>query len=90
MRLRPVLIALPICAAAGLAQSPSDAAAPPPVLNWPIACQLGRDCFIQHYVDQDPGPGAKDYRCGVMTYDKHNGVDIRLPSLAASIIRPTM
>lgn len=38
---------------------------------------------MQHYVDHDPGPGAKDYRCGAQTYDAHNGLDIRLPDLAA-------
>jgi hypothetical protein len=34
-------------------------------------------------VDRDPGPGTRDYRCGLQTYDKHNGVDIRLPDMAA-------
>lgn len=64
--------------------SPSAMTAPAsPSLGFPLACELGRTCEIQHYVDRDPGPGAKDYRCGTMTYDKHNGVDIRVPDMAA-------
>ena len=54
-----------------------------PVLAQPIACDVGRSCFIQHYVDLDPGPGARDFTCGSQTYDGHNGVDIRLTSMAA-------
>lgn len=54
-----------------------------PVLAWPVACAPGRDCFVQNYVDHDPGPGRKDYRCRSMTYDHHTGTDIRIPSLAA-------
>ncbi len=60
------------------------AAAPaPPTLELPIACAPGRTCEVQHYVDHDPGPGAKDYRCGAQTYEAHNGLDIRLPDMAA-------
>ncbi|MGU3538716.1 M23 family metallopeptidase [Methylobacterium sp. A54F] len=52
-------------------------------LRLPLDCELGRTCFVQHYVDRDPGPGARDYACGSRTYDKHNGIDFRLPSLPA-------
>ncbi|RZA10579.1 MAG: M23 family metallopeptidase, partial [Proteobacteria bacterium] len=31
----------------------------------------------------DPGPGAKDYRCGTQTYQDHGGVDIRLLDMDA-------
>lgn len=58
-------------------------AAAAPSLNLPIACQVGRTCEVQNYVDRDPGPGAKDYRCGRETYQDHNGVDIRLLDMAA-------
>ena len=51
-------------------------------LDLPIACTLGEDCFIQQYVDRDPGPGAGDYACGAQTYDGHDGVDIRLRTTA--------
>lgn len=46
----------------------------------PVACEIGRTCFIQNYVDIDDGPAARDYMCGTLTYDGHNGVDFRLPS----------
>ena len=57
--------------------------APAPQLELPIACVPGRTCFIQQYPDHDPGPGARDYRCGQRVYDGHDGVDIRLPSIAS-------
>ncbi len=32
---------------------------------------------------REPGPGTRDYRCGLQTYEKHTGVDIRLLDMAA-------
>lgn len=58
---------------------PADA----PRLAFPVACKIGETCEIQNYVDRDPGPGAKDYRCGTQTYQDHGGVDIRLLDMAA-------
>ncbi len=52
-------------------------------LSKPIACEIGRTCFIQQYADHDPGPGARDYRCLGATYDGHDGTDFRLPDKAA-------
>ena len=52
-------------------------------LGMPIACEPGRTCYIQNYVDADPSPSAKDYKCGTLTYDAHNGTDFRVPSLQA-------
>jgi hypothetical protein len=75
------LLALSALAAAALA--PAAAQAPAPQLAFPLACQAGRTCEIQHYVDRDPGPGTRDYRCGLQTYQAHNGVDIRVPDMAA-------
>jgi hypothetical protein len=49
-----------------------------PVLSLPIRCEIGKQCFVQNYVDTDPGPGVKDYRCGYLTYDGHKGTDIRV------------
>jgi len=59
------------------------AAAPAGALEFgfPLACDIGVDCAIQHYVDRDPGPGAVDYHCGHQTYQGHNGTDIRIPTL---------
>ena len=60
------------------------AAAPAPKLQlaWPIDCRLGTTCAVQNYPDDDPGPGARDYACHGRTYQKHNGTDIRLTSMA--------
>jgi len=74
MRLALLLLAL-------LAASP--ALAGPPPLALPIDCTLGETCFIQNYVDDDPGPDAADFACGSLTYDGHKGTDFALPSFAA-------
>lgn len=50
----------------------------------PIACEIGRSCEIQNYVDVDPSPGARDYRCGTLSYQNHSGTDFRLRDLAAA------
>lgn len=52
-------------------------------LKMPAACEVGRTCYLQNYVDADPSPSAKDYRCGTRSYDAHNGTDFRLPSMTA-------
>jgi murein DD-endopeptidase MepM/ murein hydrolase activator NlpD len=52
-------------------------------LELPVGCEVGKSCFIQQYFDHDRGPGALDYTCGIMSYDGHDGVDIRLATLAA-------
>lgn len=67
----------------GLAASTASGAPGTPALSFPLACEPGKTCEVQHYVDRDPGPGTRDYRCGLQTYDTHNGVDIRLPDMAA-------
>jgi hypothetical protein len=54
------------------------AAEGPPSLVLPIDCEIGRACIVQNYVDRDPGSGARDYRCGLLTYDGHKGTDIRV------------
>lgn len=58
--------------------------APAPPLAFPLACEIGRTCEIQHYVDRDPAAGAaRDYHCGPRTNDGHDGTDIRLRNMAA-------
>jgi hypothetical protein len=75
---------LALTAVASLAAFVAHSAPPPgPKLGLPIACVLGRTCEIQHYVDRDPGPGVRDYRCATQTYEGHNGIDFRLPDMAA-------
>ncbi len=60
----------------------------PPRLELPVACEIGAACVVQNYVDQDPGPGARDHACGPLSYDGHQGTDIRLagrPEMAAGV-----
>jgi hypothetical protein len=59
------------------------ASAEPPRLEFPLNCTLGLDCFVQQYVDRDPGPAGQDYACGHLTASNHKGVDIAVPDLAA-------
>jgi murein DD-endopeptidase MepM/ murein hydrolase activator NlpD len=82
MKFRNVLtIAAPIVLAS-TADLPAQTEAPP-ALELPLACRVGETCFIQQYFDHDSGPGAKDYRCGPMSYNGHDGVDLRAPTLTA-------
>ena len=47
-------------------------------LELPLDCHIGVDCFVQNYVDVDPTPAWKDFACGNLTYEKHDGTDFRL------------
>ena len=49
----------------------------------PLDCTLGDSCYIQQFVDHDPGPGARDFTCASLTYDGHKGTDFAVPSMAA-------
>jgi hypothetical protein len=73
----------------GCSEPPSRTSAAPaapadqaPRLAFPLACTIGLSCEVQHYVDDDPGPGVRDYHGGRRTYDGHNGVDIRIADMA--------
>ena len=46
--------------------------------DLPIECRLGEDCFVQKYVDVDPGPDYRDHACGRLTSDSHRGTDFRI------------
>lgn len=76
-----------LCAGAilglGALLSPDGALAQGIILNWPVDCRYGEDCFVQNYVDHDPGPGRVDYACGRLSYDGHSGTDIRLANYPA-------
>lgn len=72
-----------VAMALALTMASVSSAQPAGLFALPIACDVGKTCFLQNYFDVDPGPGEKDYTGGAMTYDGHNGVDIRLPTLAA-------
>ena len=48
-------------------------------LHAPLNCTLGKNCFIQNYVDQDAGISSwRDFTCGPLSYDGHKGTDFRL------------
>lgn len=61
----------------------APAMAGPPALSLPIDCDLGTTCYIEDYVDLDPGPGQRDYTCGIKSRDDHRGVDIHVLSFEA-------
>lgn len=52
---------------------PEDPAFDPPIVGMPMA-----DVFYGAYIDNDPGPGARDWACGTKAYDGHTGIDILL------------
>lgn len=65
------------------ATSPAPSGVTPIRLSLPIDCTLGEDCFIQNYVDMEPGADAKDFTCGPLAYNNHQGTDFRLRNRAA-------
>lgn len=64
-----------------LAESPVASLSPAPELTLPVECEVGVSCLIQKLVDHDPSTERRDYRCGNLTTDGHDGVDIRLRGL---------
>lgn len=70
--------------AAGHAHAQDLKPAGGPVLRFPLACQVGRSCEVENYVDRAAG-GAPflDYHCGRRTYPNHTGTDIRVMDLKA-------
>jgi hypothetical protein len=52
-------------------------------LGFPLACTLGKTCYIQQYPDHDASPAARDFTCGGLSYDGHDGTDLALPTIAA-------
>jgi len=71
-------------AACGLAVAACYPAAAADIeLRLPLACEVGRTCLVQNYVDHDASSGVRDYACGAQSYDGHTGTDFRLPSMTA-------
>jgi len=58
-------------------------AAEPFRIGLPVECAFGSICSVQNYVDLDPGPGRLDPGCGRLSYDGHDGTDIRVRDLVA-------
>lgn len=73
----------PMLAAALIALAAPAAAQDGPALLFPLACTLGETCFLQQFVDRDPGPDARAFDCGPQSYDGHTGTDIRTADLEA-------
>jgi len=71
-----------LCIAAALGAA-VPAVAEAPALSLPIDCDFGSTCYIEDYVDADPGPGQRDYACGLKSRDDHRGTDFMLPSFEA-------
>ncbi|MBY6201213.1 M23 family metallopeptidase [Maritalea mobilis] len=67
----------------GAAVFTSAAWADPPALLFPLDCTLGETCFLQQFMDRDPGPGWRDFTCGPASYDGHTGTDIRVADFEA-------
>lgn len=61
-----------------LAILPAGAADRSQWLDFPVDCRLGETCYIQNYVDRDPGPGWLDLACTHLGYDGHKGTDIAI------------
>ena len=47
-------------------------------LAFPFDCVPGQTCYIEDYVDLDPGPGHTDCRWGIKSRNGHKGTDIGL------------
>ena len=47
-------------------------------ISMPIDCKIGENCFIQNYVDMSEGKKRSDYKCGILSYDKHKGTDFAI------------
>lgn len=77
-----MLLALAAGGAAALAGGVALAQGGPPTLGLPVACEVGRTCFVQSYVDHGGGGEPRDHRCGPQTYAGHDGIDFRLPDTA--------
>lgn len=67
---------------AALAMTSQAAQAGPPELVWPLDCIQGQTCYIEDYVDADPGNGQSDFTCGLKSRDGHRGTDIVLRDFA--------
>lgn len=56
----------------GLSLSAAWAASNEVFFSLPIDC-LGKNCQIVKYLDQEPGPKARDYRCGLLSSERYEG-----------------
>jgi hypothetical protein len=52
-------------------------------LGLPARCEPGKSCWLTVYVDDDPGAGARDYACGELTVNGHDGIDFAIRDTVA-------
>ena len=53
-------------------------------LSMPVACELGKTCWLVNYPDTDRTENsAKDFTCGPLSYDTHDGTDFGIRDLVA-------
>ncbi|MCP5368553.1 MAG: M23 family metallopeptidase [Hyphomicrobiales bacterium] len=67
-----------LCAALLGAAAAAAGADPAPRFALPIDCTPYADCWPVNYVDRDPTPGWKDYRCGWHARNDHRGTDLAI------------
>ncbi|WP_420332025.1 M23 family metallopeptidase [Roseibium sp.] len=53
-------------------------------LTLPVDCTLGKDCFVQNYVDIDPTSAVLTASCDQAGYDGHKGTDLRVLNTSKS------
>lgn len=61
--------------------SSSNQSSTRPQFILPVKCEIGQSCLVQKLVDHDSTSERRDYRCGKLTTDGHDGTDIRLRTL---------
>ena len=57
-------------------QFAGTASAQPPRFDFPADCTVGADCWYRAYVDLASDATYRDHRCGVRSYENHQGTDI--------------
>ena len=72
-----------ILAAMSVFTAPGSVNAEPPVLELPIPCRQGEDCWLFRYVDLDPSDAVTDFRCGRLSDDGHKGTDFAIADVHA-------
>ena len=53
----------------------------PALFEIPIDCKFGNNCDLVLFVDHDKSAKWKDFQCGSLSYNNHQGTDIRLRSI---------
>lgn len=75
---RATLVLLALAPAAQAADAPPGGG-----FSLPVACVLGRNCWIMNYPDMDPSAAVADPMCGPRSYNGHKGTDIAIRDLTA-------